>query len=360
MAIQSVKVGCYKIPTDAPEADGTIEWTSTTLVTVQVAAHGKTGFGYTYSHRATAVLIDDLLSKLVVGQDEMNVTRIWQLMTREIRNLGRPGIVASAIAAVDTALWDLKAKILELPLVKLWGSVRDSIPVYGSGGFTSYDLPRLQKQLSSWAEDGIGMVKMKIGARPGDDLHRVRLAKEAIGDGTTLFVDANGAYTRKQALKFAEEFAKFGVAWFEEPVSSDDLDGLHFLRNHAPAGMAITAGEYGYDEFYFQNMLKAQAVDVLQADATRCMGLTGFLNAASLCDTYGLPLSAHTAPSIHVHACCAAVRAIHLEYFHDHARIEHLLFDGALAPKNGELRPNLSRPGLGVEFKYKDAQTYAV
>jgi L-alanine-DL-glutamate epimerase-like enolase superfamily enzyme len=329
-------------------------------VTVEIAAAGKTGFGYTYNHRAAAVIASELLAKLVKGQDELDTARCWQLMVHEIRNIGRAGVVASAIAAVDTALWDLKAKILNLPLVKLWGAVRESIPVYGSGGFTSYDLPRLQKQLGGWAEQGIRMVKMKIGTRPEDDINRVRAAREAIGSSTKLFVDANGAYSRKQALQFAEEFTNFDVSWFEEPVSSDDLDGLRLLRDRAPASMSIAAGEYGYDEFYFQRMLKEQAVDVLQADATRCMGLSGFLKAAALCDAYGIPLSAHTAPTIHVHACCSAARAIHLEYFHDHERIEHMFFDGALTPINGELRPDLSRPGLGIEFKYKDAQAYSI
>jgi L-alanine-DL-glutamate epimerase-like enolase superfamily enzyme len=325
-----------------------------------VRAQGQKGFGYTYSHKAAAVLIDESLAELIVGGNEMDTTRHWSRMLHEIRNLGRPGIAASAIAAVDVALWDLKAKILNLPLVKLWGARREAIAVYGSGGFTSYDLNRLQTQLARWADQGIQMVKMKIGTRPDDDVNRVRAAKEAIGKDTVLFVDANGAYSRKQALAFAESFARYDVAWFEEPVSSDDLEGLRLLRDRAPAAMAITAGEYGYDEFYFNRMLQAGAVDVLQADATRCLGLTGFMNVAALCDAYGMPLSAHTAPTLHLHACCSAARAVHLEYFHDHQRIEHMLFDGALTPRQGVLQPNLERPGLGVEFKFKDAQEFAI
>jgi L-alanine-DL-glutamate epimerase-like enolase superfamily enzyme len=203
------------------------------------------------------------------------------------------------------------------------------------------------------------MVKMKIGTEPGDDLSRVRAAREAIGSHTELFVDANGAYTRKQALAFADSFASLGVTWFEEPVPSDDLEGLRLLRDRVPGGMNVAAGEYGYDSIYFRRMLEAQAVDVLQADATRCMGPSGFLKAAALCEAYEIPLSAHTAPTIHAHTCCAAERAIHLEYFYDHARIEHLLFDGALTPKSGVLRPDLSRPGFGVDFKHSDAARYA-
>jgi L-alanine-DL-glutamate epimerase-like enolase superfamily enzyme len=201
---------------------------------------------------------------------------------------------------------------------------------------------------------------MKIGTRPADDLDRVRAARAAVGPDVALFVDANGAYSRKQALAQAEAFAGLGVSWFEEPVSSDDLDGLRLLRDRGPAGMDIAAGEYGYDLWYFHRMLEAGAVDVLQADATRCAGITGFLQVGALCQARSLELSAHCGPSLHVHPCCALVPFRHLEYFHDHARIEHLLFDGALTPVRGELRPDLSRPGLGLEFKHADAARYRV
>jgi L-alanine-DL-glutamate epimerase-like enolase superfamily enzyme len=201
---------------------------------------------------------------------------------------------------------------------------------------------------------------MKIGTDPAADPERVRKAREAIGPNTELFVDANGAYSRKQALAFAEIFTEYGVSWFEEPVSSDDLEGLRLLRDRAPAGMDITAGEYGYDLFYFRRMLDAGAVDVLQADATRCAGITGFLQVGALCEARPLPLSAHCGPSLHAHPCCAVGRVRHVEYFHDHVRIEHMLFDGALTPVNGALRPDLSRPGLGLEFKRADAERYAI
>src|SRR5262249_46787321 len=153
------------------------------------------------------------------------------------------------------------------------------ISVYGSGGFTSYSIAQLQAQLGTWAGDGISKVKMKVGSSPKDDVDRVRAARQVIGTRAELFVDANGAYTRKQALDFADRFAVYDVRWFEEPVSSDDLEGLRLIRNRAPAVMNIAAGEYGYETTYFRRMLDAGAVDVLQADATRCAGVTGFLEA---------------------------------------------------------------------------------
>ena len=158
---------------------------------------------------------------------------------------------------------------------------------------------------------------------------------------------------------YAQRFEEMDVTWFEEPVSSDDLDGLRFVRDRVPAGMEVTAGEYGYEPFYFRRMLQASAVDVLQADATRCGGYTGFLKAAALADAYGIPLSAHTAPALHLPVCCAAPRLRHMEWFHDHARIERTVFDGSPELQAGALVPQLDRAGHGLEFKLKDAERLA-
>jgi L-alanine-DL-glutamate epimerase-like enolase superfamily enzyme len=208
--------------------------------------------------------------------------------------------------------------------------------------------------------DGIPRVKMKVGSRSGADVARVRAARAAIGADAELFVDANGAYGRKQALAMAERFAEHGVSWFEEPVSSEDLDGLRLLRDRAPAAIEIAAGEYGFEPAYFRRMLAAGAVDVQQADGTRCGGITGLLAVGALCEAHEVAFSAHCAPQLHAHACCAIGPLRHLEYFHDHARIERMLFDGALVPVDGALRPDLARPGLGIELKTVDGARFVV
>ena len=305
--IDHLAVRTYVVPTDFPESDGTMEWDRTTLVLVRVSAGGKQGIGYTYADFATATLIDKILSGIIKGMDAMAPTAVYMAMWRRIRNLGRPGICSMAISAIDCAIWDLKARLLNLPLVTLLGQVRDTAPIYGSGGFTSYSDRQLTNQLSGWVKRGIKQVKMKIGRDAIRDVERVRVARKAISPETELYVDANGAYGRNQALVQAERFAPFGVTWFEEPVSSDDLDGLRLLRDRAPGAMEIAAGEYGYDIFYFRNMLSAGAVDVQQADVTRCGGITGFLQVAALCQAYSIPLSAHTAPALHTHVACAAI-----------------------------------------------------
>jgi len=355
--IEGLSAAAYTIPTDAPESDGTAEWDSTTIVICEISAGGLSGLGF--SSAAAAGVIRDPLAEALAGRDCFAIEALWHDMVSAVRNLGWRGVCANAISAVDNALWDLKAKLLDLPLCDLLGRARDTVPVYGSGGFTSYDDARLRHQLGGWAREDCRFVKMKIGRVPDDDLRRVRAAREAIGDAE-LFVDANGAYTRKQAFAFADAFAEFGVTWFEEPVSSDDLEGLRLLRDRAPAGINIAAGEYGYEPFYFRRMLEAGAVDVLQADATRCCGVTGFLRAAAFCDAFALPLSGHTAPAMHLHLACAAPRLIHLEWFHDHVRIERLLFDGAPVLDHGHLAPTPGAPGHGLIFKRADAERYRV
>jgi L-alanine-DL-glutamate epimerase-like enolase superfamily enzyme len=358
-SIDRVAISAFEIPTDRAEQDGTLSWRKTTLVLVEVAAGGLTSLAYTYADGATAKLIEDMLAPLVLGNDVFATQAAYAKMRIATRNLGGDGITAMAISAVDLALWDLKARWLDLPLSGLLGAARSSVPVYGSGGFTSYDRETLQRQLAGWVGQGIRKVKIKVGAHPEQDLERVREAREAIGEHAELFVDANGAYSAKRALQQAEQFARFGVAWFEEPVSSDNLDGLRFVKDHAPVGMDIAAGEYGYRLGYFSNVLQARAVDVMQLDATRCGGVTGFLRAAHVCEAFEIPLSTHCAPALHVHLGAAFDTVRHLEYFHDHARIEGMLL-GARAPDDGGLEIAPSQRGFGLELDAARAAQYRV
>ncbi|WP_237479327.1 enolase C-terminal domain-like protein [Lichenibacterium dinghuense] len=355
-----VKTSAFTVPTDRPEADGTFAWDKTTLVLCEVEAGGETGLGFSYTGTAAAELIGGPLKKAIEGLSAFDPPRAWTAMQRAVRNLGRPGLCATAISAVDLALWDLKAKLHGLPLCRLLGQARDAVPIYGSGGFTTYTDAELEAQLGGWVErDGCRWMKMKVGTDPSRDPHRVAVAKRAIG-GATLFVDANGALSVKEALRFADVFAEYDVAWFEEPVTSDDLDGLRLVRERAPAGMDVAAGEYGYTLDDARRMLVAGAVDCLQADATRTGGVTGFLRVAALAEAHHIDLSGHCAPSMHRHSALAAPNLRHLEWFHDHVRIEHMLFDGAPAPEHGAIRPDLSRPGHGLALRRADAEPYRV
>lgn len=359
-AISGGVVSAYEIPTGVPQSDGTLAWSATTLVLVQLEAGDQVGIGYSYANSATARLIQDTLLPLVTGSDSMAIEHTATEMTGALRNMGQTGISAMALAAVNNAQWDLKAKLLQTSVAGLLGGVRDRVPAYASGGFTSLTLPELQQQIEAWCEQGFRHIKIKVGSDPQQDIARVRAARAVMPPSVQLMVDANGAYSVKQALAMAEAFAEFQVSWFEEPVRSTDLAGLAMLRTRGPAGMFISAGEYGYDPNYFRRMLEAQAVDTLQADATRCKGVTGFMKASVLCEAFDIPLSSHCAPALHAHTCCAARPACHLEYFQDHVRLESRLFDGAPTVIDGMIGPDWERPGFGLEFRQADANQFAV
>ena len=360
MKLAKVDTAVFRIPTDRPEADGTFHWDSTTVVLVELQAQdGTRGMGWSYASAAAASVVHETLWPAIAGLPPEDVRRAWTAMVAAVRNIGRGGIAATAISAVDVALWDLLARARGLPLFEVLGSHRDSVPIYGSGGFTTYSVGELVDQLGGWVAAGIPRVKMKIGRHCGTevdtDLRRIRAVRKAIGREPELFVDANGAYGAKVAIRLARELD--GVAtYFEEPVSSDHLSTLALVRHEI--SQEVAAGEYGWDPWYFRAMVDAGAVDVLQADATRCLGVTGFLIAADVAYSAGLQFSAHCSPTIHAHAACAVPQIAHVEYFHDHARIEHMLFDGAPVPRGGNLFPARDRPGLGLELRRQDAEAF--
>jgi L-alanine-DL-glutamate epimerase-like enolase superfamily enzyme len=355
--VDKIEVSAYTVPTDSPESDGTLKWDSTTIILVEASGGGKKGLGYTYGDVSVGKFIESKLVSEVGGIDALSPPKAWAAMQSAIRNAGRPGVGAMAVSAVDVALWDLKAHLLEVPLAAALPRFHDAVPIYGSGGFTSYSLDQLQEQLGGWVEEGIPRVKMKVGRHPEEDPHRVSAVREAIGDGVELLMDANGAYSRKQALYWAQRFAEDGITYLEEPVTSEDREGLKLLRDHGPGGVTIAAGEYEWTLPQVADL--AGCVDILQADVTRCGGITNLLRVDGICKGRTIPFSAHCAPQISAHACCAMETLVHLEYFHDHVRVEGMLFEGTLSPEGGRLRPDPSRPGLGIELKRSEAEQYA-
>jgi L-alanine-DL-glutamate epimerase-like enolase superfamily enzyme len=356
--VSDVGARLYTIPTEQPEADGTLAWDSHTVLLTTVSAGGVTGLGYSYTQAGASGVVTGKLAEVVTGRDALDVGGAWAAMWHAVRNYGQNGLVATAVSAVDIALWDLKSRLLDVPLTVAIDAVHDGTPIYGSGGFCNYTDAQLRDQLAGWVDDGIPRVKMKTGREPDRDLHRLAVAREAIGPDVELFTDANGAFTRAQARAWAEVYAEHDVRWFEEPVSSDDVEGLAMVRAQARGAVDIAAGEYGWALPQFQQMLQAGAVDCLQADVTRCGGITGFRRAGALCDARSMDLSAHCAPQVSAHACTALWHLRHLEFFHDHNRIEHLLFDGCLEPDGGRLVPDRSRPGHGLTLKEPDVDQW--
>ncbi|WP_327658904.1 MULTISPECIES: enolase C-terminal domain-like protein [unclassified Streptomyces] len=363
LPVERLDVSAYTVPTDAPEADATLAWDSTTIVFVEARAGGLTGIGWTYAPPAAADVVRDQLAGLVEGRDAFDIPAAHVAQCQGVRNAGRPGIASCAISAVDLALWDLKARLMDLPLVRLLGAARDTVPVYGSGGFTTYHDSHLAAQLSGWVHgQHIPQVKIKIGEACGRsvprDLQRVRSARKVIGGDAELYVDAAGGYNRKQAIRVGEALVPHGVGWFEEPVSSDDLTGLRLVRDALVCD--VTAGEYGYDLPYFARMIAAGAVDCLQVDVTRCGGITEFLRAASLAHAHGLEISAHCAPHAHADVAAAVPNLRHVEWFHDHVRIESMFFAGVLDPSGGTVRPGQNGPGNGLVLRSEEVEEYRV
>jgi L-alanine-DL-glutamate epimerase-like enolase superfamily enzyme len=355
--VTDLRAAVYRFPTPEPEGDGTLTWSATTAVTVQVAAGGSTGLGWTYSSAPAAAVVQDL-ADVVVGHDALDVPGAWAALHRAGRNLGTRGLFGQALSAVDTALWDLKARLLDVPLADLFGRVRDRVPVYGSGGFTTLSDQQLADQVAGWQTAGCTSMKIKIGESWGTDvvrdLERVRQLRELAGDDVDLMVDANGGYSIGQARRVGAALDELGVVWFEEPVSSDDLAGLALLRSCLHCDVA--AGEYLADVVETERM--APAVDCLQLDVTRCGGYTGWLRCAALAQAHELQISGHCAPSLHVPVAAAVPWLRHVEWFVDHARLEPQLVDGAPPVTGGALAVPHS-PGHGMTLR-PDAERWRV
>jgi L-alanine-DL-glutamate epimerase-like enolase superfamily enzyme len=359
--IESVEASVYRIPTESPEGDGTFAWDSTTMIIVQVRADGRTGIGWTYGAPECGAIVRSTLAPLVTGADVMNVAGSWETMVRGVRNSGRQGAIGYAISAVDAALWDLKARILGIPLHALLGAQRDDVPVYGSGGFTTYSREELESQVGAWLDAGSTRVKIKIGeswgTRLSRDLERMTQVRSLVGPDVELFVDANGGYTAKQAIRVMRQAADLDIRWFEEPVSSDDLAGLAEVR--AAVSADVAAGEYGYDLFTLRRLCESGAVDALQADVTRCGGITEWLRVAAVAASFGMQVSGHCAPNLHVAVAAAIPNLRHLEWFWDHDRIERMFFDGALVPAGGAVALS-DAVGNGFVLRAADAGKYLV
>lgn len=358
--IDGVRTRVFTVPTEEPEADGTLQWDSTTAVVAIVSAAGKEGMGWTYSDAAVAGLIQRHLAGVIQGETVTGVATMHDAMVRALRNVGATGVGSAAISAVDVALWDLYARTLGVPVSALLAGPPSPLPVYGSGGFTTYDDARTSEQLESWVEGlGAGAVKIKVGEAWGGavarDVHRIELARHVIGSDVGLMVDANGAYSVGQARRMEQVMRQWGVSWFEEPVSSRDLDGLANVRGMSLADVA--AGEYAWTLADARELLDHGAVDVLQADVTRCGGFTGFGRIAALAAAYERPVSAHTAPALSTHAALGAPTLAHLEWFHDHVRVERMLFDGVPEAAHGLVSPP-DVPGHGMTLREGDVASW--
>jgi L-alanine-DL-glutamate epimerase-like enolase superfamily enzyme len=354
--ITGVRTAVYTFPTPEPEADATLQWDATTAVTVTLEAGGETGLGWTYSSPAAAAVVGDELTGAIRERSAFDTAGNWSALHRAGRNLGTKGLVMQALSAVDVAGWDLKARLLGVSLTSLFGQCRADVPIYGSGGFTTLTDSQLEQQVEWWHSVGCTMMKIKIGESWGTrverDLDRVRVLRELAGPHAELMADANGGYSAGQARRVGAALDDLGVVWFEEPVSSDDTEGLADVR--AALRCDVAAGEYAADLYDVRRLLPV--VDCLQLDVTRCGGYTGWLRAAALAQTHNLPVSGHCAPSLHACVAAAVPNLRHVEWFADHARLEPLLVDGLPEASAGALHPDPSSPGHGMRLSAQSSQ----
>ncbi|MBC9713370.1 mandelate racemase [Streptomyces sp. TRM66268-LWL] len=358
--LRAPAVCAYTVPTDAPEADGNRSWDTTSVVVVAIGAGDTTGTGWTYAPATAADVVREQLGPVVTGLDALDIPAVHEAMRDALGEAGPGGLAGCALSAVDIALWDLKARLLELPLLRLLGAALDAVPVYGSGGFTTYHDAHLAAQLGGWVHgQRIPRVKIRIGESHGRavlrDLSRVRAARHVIGPRTELYVAAGGAYTRKQAVRVGRALAELEVGWFEAPVPRADPTGLGLVREGVVCD--VTAG--GYADDLAELARTATLVDCVQADATRIGGLTAWLRAAALAQAHGLEISAYGAPHVHAAAAASVPNLRHIEWFHDHVRVESMFFDGVLDPTGGVVRPD-GGIGHGLRLRAEEIEKYRV
>jgi L-alanine-DL-glutamate epimerase-like enolase superfamily enzyme len=354
--IEQVTTAVYTFPTPEPEADATLQWDHVTAVSVTLEAGGCSGVGWTYSSPAAAAIVVQHLTGAVHGRNAFDIAGGWEQMHRAGRNLGTRGLYQQALSAVDIAWWDLKARLLDVSVATLAGRCRDTVPIYGSGGFTTLSDRQLEDQVNWWRTVGARAMKIKIAESWGTcierDLNRVQRLADLAGPKAELMVDANGGYSVGQATRVGAALDELGVTWFEEPVSSDDITGLAVLR--AALRCDVAAGEYAADDYDVMALLPA--VDCLQLDATRCGGYTGFLRGAALAAAHNRQVSVHCAPALHAPIAVAIPNLRHAEYFADHARLEPQLVDGAAQVHDGALHPRCDRRGHGMTIAASAAE----
>ncbi|GAA3704455.1 mandelate racemase/muconate lactonizing enzyme family protein [Zhihengliuella alba] len=309
-------------------------------------AEGHEGIGFSYSKRAggpAQYAHAKEVGELLLGEDPSDIGRINTKLLWAGASVGRSGVATQALAAIDVALWDLKAKRAGLPLAKLLGAHRDSVRTYNtSGGFLQASIEEIKDRATRSLSDGIGGIKIKVGLPDSaEDLRRVTAIREHLGDDVPLMVDANQQWDRATALRMGRRLEEFGLVWIEEPLDAYDAEGHAALA--AALDTPIATGEMLASVAEHERLIATRACDVIQPDAPRVGGITQFLKLATLADHAGLDLAPHFAMEIHLHLAAAYPREPWVEHF------DWLdpLFNERLETRDGRMVVP-DRPGLGV------------
>lgn len=354
-SIRSIGLSTLRLPLRTPISDAKVftgrqkPMTEVVFLIAEVQTEqGFSGHGFSYSKRAGGAAQyahAREVAEAALGEDPNDIQKLYSRLLWAGASVGRSGVATQALAALDIALYDLKAKRAGLPLSKLLGAHRDSVRTYNtSGGFLNASLEEVRERATQSIAEGIGGIKIKVGLPDtAEDLRRVRAVREHIGESVPLMVDANQQWDRATALRMGRRFEELDLAWIEEPLDAYDAEG------HADLARAldtpIATGEMLASVADHRQLISARACDIIQPDAPRIGGITNFLRLMTLADEAGLDLAPHFAMEIHLHLAACYPREPWVEHF------DWLdpLFDERLETRGGRMIVP-DRPGLGFTF----------
>ena len=323
---------------------------------------GTEGLGVGQAAPGVRQVVESTLRGVLIGQDPFSIEKLWNDMFWRIRGFGRKGVAFCALSAVDTGLWDLKAKAVGLPLYKLLGPFTESVPIYGSGGWTNLTEDELVAEMVGYVQQGIGRVKMKVGKDFGrserEDLQRLAAVRRALGDDVAVYVDANNGYYAKQAIYMAKEFEQFQVGWFEEPVLADDIQGLAEIRQ--AINIPVATGEHEYSKYGFKDLITRGGADIVQPDVGRVGGVTEWMKVAHMAHAFNLPVAPHAVQLVHLHLGCATPNLKVVEYLGTALEGDRVWYTEIPEPKDGMWAPFPDRPGLGLELDPHAVEKWSV
>lgn len=322
---------------------------------------GLAGLGICTAVGARAILERDL-KELLIGQDPLAHEKLWDDMFWRVRGYGRKGLAFCAISAVDIALWDLKGKIFGVPIYKLLGPYTDRVPIYGSGGWTSFTEAELVREQAGYVERGIPRVKMKVakdfGKSEEEDVRRLAAVRKALGDDVEIFIDANNGYYAKQAIRMARRFQEYNVGWFEEPVLADDIEGLAQIARSID--IPVATGEHEYTKYGFKELISRGGADIVQPDVGRVGGITEWMKVAHLAHAFNLPVAPHAVQLVHLQMALCTPNLKVVEYLGTTEGGDRVWYTEFPEPKDGMWAPYPDRPGLGLELNPASVRKYAV
>lgn len=351
--IADVKVHLVSGPIKGSFADATRTVEKVGFLIVRVLTDtGLEGIGITYHEvggEATKDLILRAIYPKIMGRDPLQTEEIQKDLIPYMRGVGRKGLMFCALSAVDIALWDLKGKIVDLPLFRLLGGNKTEVPVYASGGWTTYSDDELVEEVKGMVAQGYKMVKYKVGVEAGQninrDVRRVAKVREAIGPNIAMTLDANNCWDAATAVQFANRVAEYDIMWLEEPVPADDIPGLSRFRRGTDIPLAT--GEHEYTKFGIRDLLLNEAADIVQADGARAGGYTEMLKIAAMTQAWNVKFAPHAMENIQSHLVSAIPNAIFLERLLMFEDLTAQVFKDVPKPING-MMPILESPGLGL------------